>query len=283
VFFVPGSGEEGPGALPGEITKISYVPESFIQGHTSVMELNGPENTNVAGALGDYPLYFFPNENNVYFALQGLHPKESLGLKPLSISGTLEDGTPFAHTQMVQVLSGNYIFEEITGVPMETVNIKISNEETAELETIVAEATANKFWEGEFAAPVPAELNGAYASYYGNRRSFNGSGYFYFHSGLDYYSQMSGDIYAPAPGKVVYTGKLPIRGNTTILNHGWGVYTLFAHQSEFLVSEGERVSTGELIGRVGSTGRSSGPHLHWEVWVGSIPVDPLDWLNESYP
>ncbi|MCJ7717070.1 MAG: M23 family metallopeptidase, partial [Anaerolineales bacterium] len=66
-------------------------------------------------------------------------------------------------------------------------------------------------------------------------------------------------------------------------NHGWGVYTLYAHQSEFLVQEGDRVNAGDLVGRVGSTGRSSGPHLHWEVWVGGIQVDPLDWLEGSYP
>ena len=283
VFFVPGEGEDGPGALPGEISKIEYAPESFVQGHTYVMKVNGPEETAVTGALGEYPLHFFFNGEESYLALQGLHAKENLGLKPLSIAGTLPDGTPFAHTQMVQVNSGNYPYEEILDVPMDTVSLEITEEETTKLEEIVEPATANKLWNGIFTAPVPPELSLAYASYYGNRRSFNGSGYFYFHSGLDYYSLMGGDIYAPAPGKVVYTGNLPIHGNTTVLNHGWGVYTLYAHQSEFLAREGDKVSAGELIGRVGSTGRSSGPHLHWEVWVGGIPVDPLDWVEVGYP
>jgi murein DD-endopeptidase MepM/ murein hydrolase activator NlpD len=283
VFFVPGDGDDGPGAFPGEISKIKYSPEAFIQGHTYVLRVNAPEETEVVGALGEYPLHFFSNGDRSYLALQGLHAKENLGFKPLSISGTLPDGTPFAHTQMVQVISGNYPYEEILDVPMATVSLEITEEETTKLEEIVAPATANKFWDGVFAAPVPAELSLAYASYYGNRRSFNGSGYYYFHSGLDYYSLMGGDIYAPAPGKVVFIGDFPIHGNTTILNHGWGIYTLYAHQSEFLVREGDKVTTGELIGRVGSTGRSSGPHLHWEVWVGGIPVDPLDWVEESYP
>ena len=283
VVFVPGTESTGPGALPGEISKISYTPESFIQGHTSVMKVKAPQDTSVTGALDEYPLNFFPRDEGTYLALQGLHAKESLGLKPLSISGTLPDGTPFAHTQMIQVSSGGYPYEEIFDVPMETVSIEINNEETAKLEEVVIPATANKLWEGDFRAPVPPELSGAYVSYYGNRRSFNGSGYFYYHSGIDFYSAMGGNILAPAPGKVVYTRQLPIHGNTTIINHGWGVYTLYAHQSEYMVSVGDKVDTGDLVGLVGSTGRSSGPHLHWEVWVGGIAVDPLEWLTASFP
>ena len=94
---------------------------------------------------------------------------------------------------------------------------------------------------------------------------------------------MGGNILAPAPGKVVFVGSQLLHGNTTMINHGWGVYTLYAHQSEFLVQEGDRVKAGDIIGRVGSTGRSNGPHLHWEVWVGGIQVDPMDWLVDSYP
>jgi murein DD-endopeptidase MepM/ murein hydrolase activator NlpD len=283
VLFVPGTEAFGPDAFPGEVTNISYSPESFVQGHTYVMKVAAPEGSTVSGALGEYSLHFFPQESSTYVALQGLHAKESLGIKPVSISGTLPDGTPFAHTQMVQVNSGNYPYEEILDVPMETVSIELTDEETARLIEITNVATDNKNWEGDFSAPVPPQLSTAYASYYGSRRSFNGSGYFYFHSGLDFFSALGSDILAAAPGRVVYTGSLPIRGNTTIVNHGWGIYTLYAHQSEYLVSEGDRVSTGETIGRVGSTGRSSGPHLHWEVWVGGIAVDPLDWIEDSYP
>jgi len=94
---------------------------------------------------------------------------------------------------------------------------------------------------------------------------------------------MGGNIYAAAPGKVVYTGSLLLHGNTTMINHGWGVYTLYAHQSEFLVQTGQQVDAGELIGRVGSTGRSTGAHMHWEVWVGGLQVDPMDWLKTAYP
>jgi len=74
-----------------------------------------------------------------------------------------------------------------------------------------------------------------------------------------------------------------VRGNATIIDHGWGVYTGYMHQSEMYVKPGDRVEKGDVIGLVGGTGRVEGPHLHWEVWAGGVQVDPLDWLGQVYP
>jgi murein DD-endopeptidase MepM/ murein hydrolase activator NlpD len=283
VLYIQGTDSSGPAAFPEEIQKVAYTPNRFIQGHTSVFKVTAPEGTIIQGYLGDYPLSFFSETGVKYLALQGLHAKENLGLKPLSVFGTLPDGTPFAHTQMVQIRSGEYPYEEIFNVPPKTIGVDLTDEETEFLEEFADQATGNKFWEGDFLSPVPVELSKCWVSFFGNRRSYNGSGFFYFHSGLDFCGAMGGNILAPAPGKVVYIGPQLLHGNTTMINHGWGVYTLYAHQSEILVQEGDRVKAGDIIGRVGSTGRSTGPHLHWEVWVGGIQVDPMDWLVDSYP
>lgn len=283
VLYVPGTSSDGPGALPAEISKVSYSPDTFVQGNTMVIQLHAPQDTELQGVLGDYPLHFFNNGETSYVALQGLHAREDLGLKPLSLSGTLPDGTPFAHLQMVRVLSGNYPFEDILNVPTETVGLDRTEEEAIRLETLASEVTSNRIWRGQFVSPVQPEYSECWWSFFGNRRSFNGSGYLYFHSGLDFCSNLGDSIFAAAPGSVVFTGDLPIHGGTTMIDHGWGVYTLYSHQSEILIREGESVSPGDLIGRIGSTGRSSGPHLHWEVWVGGVQVDPLDWLQNPYP
>jgi len=74
-----------------------------------------------------------------------------------------------------------------------------------------------------------------------------------------------------------------VRGNATMIDHGWGVYTGYYHQKEIYVQVGDRVQAGQLIGLVGSTGRSQGPHLHFEVWVNGVQVDPLDWLSQTFP
>jgi murein DD-endopeptidase MepM/ murein hydrolase activator NlpD len=91
------------------------------------------------------------------------------------------------------------------------------------------------------------------------------------------------EIFAPAPGIVVYSGEMTVRGKATMINHGWGVYTAYLHQSEIFVKAGEQVETKQLIGLIGNTGRVEGPHLHWEVIVGGIPVDPLEWLLKTFP
>ncbi len=118
---------------------------------------------------------------------------------------------------------------------------------------------------------------------FGNRRSYNDSPYDFFHTGLDFCGQVGQPIYAPANGVVVFSDFLTVRGNATVIDHGEGVFTGYLHQSEFLVQTGDRVEKGQLIGRVGSTGRVVGPHLHWEVIVGGVQVNPMDWLEQEFP
>ena len=138
-------------------------------------------------------------------------------------------------------------------------------------------------WAGTLFLPVDPVFAGCYSSKFGNRRSYNGGEYLYFHTGLDLCGQVGDPVYAAAPGTVVFTGSLTVRGNATMIDHGWGVYTAYMHQSEILVSEGDHVEEGQLIGKVGNTGRVEGPHLHFEVIVGGIQVDPLEWLDQGYP
>jgi murein DD-endopeptidase MepM/ murein hydrolase activator NlpD len=90
-------------------------------------------------------------------------------------------------------------------------------------------------------------------------------------------------IYAPAPGRVVFAGPLEVRGNATFIDHGWGVYSAYYHQEEIQVQVGDVVEAGQIIGIVGKSGRVSGPHLHWELWVNGVPVEPLDWLARVFP
>jgi len=94
---------------------------------------------------------------------------------------------------------------------------------------------------------------------------------------------MSLNIYSVAPGRVIFAGPMNIRGNTIFIDHGQGVISGYAHMKEFTVSEGDMVEKGQLIGLIGNTGRVTGPHLHWDIWVNRTPVDPFDWVNNNYP
>ena len=88
---------------------------------------------------------------------------------------------------------------------------------------------------------------------------------------------------AAADGVVVAAQHLQIRGNTVVIDHGWGLYTAYAHLSEMAHAPGDRVLGGQVIGGIGNTGRSTGPHLHWEVWLHGVNVDPMQWVNEVFP
>ncbi|HEY5270928.1 MAG TPA: M23 family metallopeptidase, partial [Anaerolineales bacterium] len=74
-----------------------------------------------------------------------------------------------------------------------------------------------------------------------------------------------------------------VRGNATIIDHGQGVYSGLYHQAEIYVSAGDHVTAGQLIGKIGDTGRVTGPHVHWDLWVNGIQVNPTQWLNETFP
>jgi murein DD-endopeptidase MepM/ murein hydrolase activator NlpD len=87
---------------------------------------------------------------------------------------------------------------------------------------------------------------------------------------------------AAAPGIVVLADALNVRGNATIIDHGWGVFTGYWHQAEQFVRVGDVVTTGQPIGTIGATGRVSGAHLHWELWVSGVPVDPMQWVRQSF-
>lgn len=103
-----------------------------------------------------------------------------------------------------------------------------------------------------------------------------------FHTGIDVSSPTGGRIVAPASGTVVRVGWENGYGRVIEIAHGFGIRTLYAHLDGARVSEGQRVRRGELIGMIGSTGRSTGPHLHYEVQVGGKPVNPLDYVLNAF-
>ena len=98
------------------------------------------------------------------------------------------------------------------------------------------------------------------------------------HTGVDIAASQGTPIKAAGDGVVKMAGANGGYGNWTLIDHGGGLATGYAHQSRIAVSIGQHVSTGEVIGYVGSTGASTGPHLHWEVRVNGNPVDPMGWV-----
>jgi murein DD-endopeptidase MepM/ murein hydrolase activator NlpD len=233
------------------------------------------------GNLLDDSLSFFPEQGG-YAALQGVYAMTDPGMYTLSISGTLAAGEVFAFSQAIFVRAGDYPYTALTVDP-KTIDPAVTQPEDAEWKALTAPVTAVKQWTGKFQNPVEAPFQDCFPSRFGERRSYNGSGYIYFHTGLDFCGDIGNKIFAPAAGTVVFASPLTVRGNATLIDHGWGVYSAYFHQSKFEVKVGDKVQPGQEIGLIGNTGRVTGPHLHWEIIVGDVQVDPMEWLNQAFP
>jgi murein DD-endopeptidase MepM/ murein hydrolase activator NlpD len=270
-------------ALHPEIQMAELNQGPWVQGKTGVITLKLKGSLDVQGVFLEKDIQFFSDEDGAKIALQGIHALIEEGLYPLTLNIDLPDGLTWSFSQKVPVVTGNYPFDPDLSVDPATIDPQVTQPENEQWQALAEPVTQEKLWQGTFANPVEPVFIGCWTSTFGNRRSYNGSGYLYFHTGLDFCGSVGNSVFAPAVGEVVFAGPLTVRGNATMINHGWGVYSGFMHQSEILVQVGQRVEAGELIGKVGGTGRVSGPHLHWEVWVGGIQVDPADWLLGEYP
>jgi murein DD-endopeptidase MepM/ murein hydrolase activator NlpD len=144
------------------------------------------------------------------------------------------------------------------------------------LARIFHEPSAEWLAQGSFILPNPGRLK----PNFGERRFYNGHPRSP-HSGVDISAEMGEPVAASNAGRVALARDLYFAGNSVILDHGLGVFTFYCHFSKLEVREGQTVRRGDLIGLVGSTGRATGPHLHWSVRLGDARVDPLSLLSLS--
>jgi murein DD-endopeptidase MepM/ murein hydrolase activator NlpD len=157
--------------------------------------------------------------------------------------------------------------------------MEVRAQEETEIRRIYGSFSPIHWWDGPFRAPVKGKL----LSVYGNRRVYNGVNLGTYHSGYDFSANGGTPVKAAAPGRVIVVRPFAIRGLTVVIDHGRGVFTSYYHLSKAGVSEGQMVDVGDEIGRVGTTGRSQGNHLHFELAVGGSPVDPGYWLQTALP
>ena len=158
----------------------------------------------------------------------------------------------------------------VTPPPSEQGRIK---EESALLASVWRSPAAERLWTGEFVRPVPGVANSAF----GTRSVYNGKPRTP-HGGADFLSPGGTPVHAPNAGRIAVARALYFTGNTVVIDHGLGLFSMLAHLSTIDVQEGHVVAAGEVVGQVGATGRVTGPHLHWAVRANDARVDPLSLL-----
>ena len=283
VLYSPSGNGGNATGLPSAFLSASIEPLPMIQGGTEVVRAQVVDGVTLSGTLAENPLHFF-QANGEQVALQGVHALLEPGVYPLRLEATGIDGSRQSFEQMVLVTSGNYS-SEVLYVDPATIDPAVAEPENQQILSITSITSAAKYWSGVFTSP--SVYPDQFTSRYGTRRTYHGTGSELtiqgFHTGLDFAGGEGLQIFAPAPGQVVFAGPLTVRGNATVIDHGWGIYSGFWHQSEILVRVGDMVEQGQVIGLVGGTGRVTGAHLHWEVWVNGVQVNPFDWLEQPYP
>jgi murein DD-endopeptidase MepM/ murein hydrolase activator NlpD len=136
-----------------------------------------------------------------------------------------------------------------------------------------------RLWKTAFIYPRPSVFTSSFAQ----ARFYKKDDVVNYHYGLDLAGKIGDPIYATNDGIVEVAGFYPIRGGLTGINHGAGVVSLYFHQSQILVKIGQRIKKGQLIGKVGNTGFSTAPHLHWEMRVRAEATDPKQWADRIFP
>ncbi|MEG4091490.1 M23 family metallopeptidase [Microcoleus sp. Pol12B4] len=260
-------------ALPVQALQVVVTPTNPQLGDTLSVIIqvdgNGGETPTVSLQQKKYPA--FPIGNGRFRALLPTTPVEKPGARLLQVAG---DGQ--VQKLSVQVRDRDFPTQSIWLPPGK--DEEGTDAEFDRVDAFKALVTPEKFWDGKLLRPNSGEIT----TIYGVRRYYNGVfAQDYYHRGVDYAGAYGSAVVAPAAGRVSLVGResqgFKIHGNVVGLDHGQGVASILMHLSRIDVKEGDVVKAGQVIGALGSTGASTGPHLHWGLYVHGQSVDPVPW------
>lgn len=255
-------------------------PPRVLQGRTWVLRVRTNEPAAVDARLGGRDL---PVEagNGYGWAVVGFGPTYDPTTLPVVVDGRDPAGNQTAVTEPLQVAPHEFAHDEVDVPPQLAALLQsdIRADEDRALLPNYQKVSPQKLWEGRFLMPV----QGPIITEFGTLRSYNNGPVVGHHGGADIAAGAGRSVVAPARGRVVLIDTVRLRGNIVILDHGLGVFTTYAHLASVDVQVGHTVERGQPFAKVGSTGLSTGPHLHWELWVGGQNVNPLEWTERDVP
>jgi murein DD-endopeptidase MepM/ murein hydrolase activator NlpD len=282
-FLVPLAWALGQGKVEkpaaAEIT-LRHQARSLQPGEVVLLEVESKspiENLQAQAFQRNFPC-FAETGNLRWTGLLGIDLNTKPGRYTVRVNGRSTNGRPIRAEDFLTVVAKEFptrkltVDEKFVNPPKE--EMARIQKESARVSAIFDAVTPRRFWDGAFLAPVP----GPVISEFGKRNIYNGQPRSP-HAGTDFQATTGTPIRAPNAGRVVLADNLYYSGNTVILDHGWGLYSYFGHLSAFSVKVKDEVKTGQVVGKVGATGRVTGPHLHWSVRLAGTRVDPLSLLS----
>jgi hypothetical protein len=250
------------------------------QGDVVTLTLTLPgANVAPAGRLADHEIPFFRLDNSGRFgALVGIDLDAPTGTQTLTV--TVGDRT--VATVPVVITAQHFPIQTLT-VPDEMVHLDDEaltrvKQEQQEVLTAMAPVTAERWWSGPFVVPTEGPQMGSF----GKRRIINGEPRNP-HSGEDFSAPEGSEVMAANDGVVRLIGDHFFSGHSVFIDHGDGLYTMYFHLSKVSVAPSQRVRKGEVIGLVGSSGRATGPHLHWGARLNGARINPVELTRLAFP
>ena len=268
----------GAGAAP---FAVQVTPDQVRQGGIATLRLHGAAPAASARvSVGGRELVSGPTAAGAPRVLWiGVDLEETPGPREVVAEGiTVAGGSATAQARLV-VLAGGYPVQHLT-VPrtfteLDAPTLERVAREKAALDRVWEMATTGRLWRGPFRLPLDGSPR---AAGFGLKRIINGEARAP-HTGADFSAPAGAPVLAANAGVVVLAEEHFFAGNSLILDHGEGLYTMYFHLQESVVRPGQRVRTGEMLGRVGSTGRATGPHLHWGARLFGARINPEELLR----
>lgn len=273
--------EDVPQMPFGPITAIQVVPPVAQQGQTLLVRVQLSAPVQLVISFDGKPLLLAKHDSG-YWGVAPIGALATPGRKDLHVQAMWGNET-IEVVWPVWVVQGEYPVQYITLPPAksELLDPVKLQEERKRLAAVWAETAQEPLWDGPFVTPMaPGFMT---SSPFGTRRAYNNGPVNSYHEGHDFSAPEGTPVVAPAAGRVVLAEPLTVRGNAVIIDHGLGVHTGYWHLSRIDVKPGQVVRPGDLIGLVGTTGLSTGSHLHWELRIGDVPVDPMEWTRRVFP
>lgn len=245
-----------------------------VPGGVAVVEFRAPADAAPTAWYGERPVLVLPGDGG-HVAVVGLPLDAAVGTHELTIAWADNRSTiPF------EVSAKEYATQHLTIKDRSKVDLSQADLERHWREQAVVRDLLRTRSDALPALDFLQPVEGPYANTYGKRRIINGQPRNP-HRGMDIPAAEGTPIRAPADGVVMHSGDFFFSGNVLYLDHGQGVITLYAHMARIDVAPGQRVARGEVIGTVGATGRVTGPHLHWSVYLNRNAVNPELFLPET--
>jgi len=266
-----------------EALSVRWEPRVVRQGDVAMVFVTGlPDAKAVEGSLAGQPLTFFPYGDG-YAALAGIDLEARPGMAAWRVGVVDAQDRPMKASGRLQIRARKFPVQRLT-LPREMVELDAPTlrrveEESGRLRTLYATITPERLWRGRFTKPVGVPDAG---EGFGARRIINGQVRAP-HAGLDYSADTGTPVVAANAGRVALVADYFFPGRLVVLDHGLGLYTLYFHLERADVADGDRVERGQIIGRVGASGRATGPHLHFAAHLRQARIDPAVLLQLKLP